>query len=66
MKKVPVRKMKLIALIIAIVFANQACNKEDGKEDPSDTFVSLSLNFNDKKQEIHSFGASDAWSLQFT
>jgi hypothetical protein len=57
--------MKLLLVILGIVLANRSCEKQNGEEDPSDSFVTLSLNFNDKKQEIHSFGASDAWSIQF-
>ena len=61
----PVRPMKLLIVILGIVLANHSCDKDNGHQDPEDTYVSLSLNFNDQKQEIHSFGASDAWSIQF-
>ena len=61
----PVHHMKLFIVILGIVLANHACDKENGREDPDEPYVSLSLNFNDQKQEMHSFGASDAWSLQF-
>lgn len=61
----PVQNMKVFMIILGVVLANHSCVKENGNGDPSDSFVSLSLNFNDKRQEIHSFGASDAWSIQF-
>jgi len=60
-----VQIMKLFAVILGIVLTNQSCMKDHDKEDPPDTYITLSLNFNDQKQKIHSFGASDAWSIQF-
>jgi len=65
MKILFVKKMKMLAIILGIVLANHSCQKDNGGETPSDSFVSLSMNFNDQQQEIHSFGASDAWSVQF-
>jgi hypothetical protein len=59
------KNMKILAIILSIVLANQSCTKEHGIEEPNDSFITLSLNFNDQRQEIHSFGASDAWSTQF-
>jgi O-glycosyl hydrolase len=44
---------------------NHSCEKKKENEKPSDSYITLSLNFNDRHQEIHSFGASDAWSTQF-
>ena len=57
--------MKILAIILGIAFANHSCAEDKDKEIPSDSFINLSLNFNDQQQEIHSFGASDSWSTQF-
>ena len=65
MKAIIKKRMKLIAIIAGILLVNHACEKDKDKEIPSDSFITLSLNFNDQQQEIHSFGASDAWSTQF-
>ncbi len=65
MKILYVKKMMMLAIILGLVFANHSCAEEKDKEIPSDTFITLSLNFNDQQQEMHSFGASDAWSTQF-
>jgi O-glycosyl hydrolase len=59
------KRMKLFAIIAGILIAYQSCVKEKDNGVPSDSFITLSLNFNDQRQEIHSFGASDAWSTQF-
>lgn len=41
-----------------------ACN-EDVKVKPSNEFLTVTLDLNDKHQTISGFGASDAWSTQF-
>lgn len=59
-------RMKILGLILSFLLLANSCEKDNGSEDvPSDSYISLSLNFNDKKQVIQSFGASDAWSTQF-
>jgi len=57
--------MKLFAIIIGFLLVHHSCEKKKDNEIPSDSFITLSLNFNNQHQEIHSFGASDAWSTQF-
>ena len=57
--------MKLFAIIVGFLLVNHACEKEKDNEVPSNSFITLSLNLNDRHQVIHSFGASDAWSTQF-
>ncbi|HBH47008.1 MAG TPA: hypothetical protein DDX98_00105 [Bacteroidales bacterium] len=58
--------MKILGLIISFLLLAHACEKENGgNNNTSDNYISLSLNLNDKKQQIQSFGASDAWSIQF-
>jgi len=57
--------MKLFAVILVLLVANHACEKDKDNGIPAESFVTLSINFNDQQQEIHSFGASDAWSTQF-
>ncbi len=65
MKNLFVKKMKILALILGLIFAVHSCEKDKSKEATPESFISLSLNFNDQKQQMHSFGASDAWSTQF-
>jgi O-glycosyl hydrolase len=57
--------MKILAILLSIVLANHSCTKDNDIQDPADSFITISLNFNDQRQEINSFGASDAWSTQF-
>jgi O-glycosyl hydrolase len=60
------QRMKILGLIISFLLLAHACEKENGgNNNTSDNYISLSLNLNDKKQQIQSFGASDAWSIQF-
>lgn len=60
------RRMKILVIIVGLLFMANSCEKDKGEENPpSDSFISLSLNINDKKQTMQSFGASDAWSTQF-
>jgi len=65
MKILFLKKMKMLAIILGLILANHSCVEDKEKEIPTDTFITLSLNFNDQQQEIHSFGASDSWSTQF-
>jgi len=63
--KSPDRRMILLFLIIGVLLVNNSCEREGNNGQPSDTHITLSVNFNDQQQKIHSFGASDAWSTQF-
>jgi len=65
MKNMNRKGMKLLAIVLGLVFAINSCEKEKNKENNNDSYITLSLNFNDQRQEMHSFGASDAWSIQF-
>jgi len=57
--------MKILVFIFGLLLLVTSCKKNNKGNDNQDDFISLSLNLNDKKQKIHAFGASDAWSIQF-
>lgn len=57
--------MKILAVILGLLLIVTSCKKNNKGNDHDNDFVTLSLNLNEKKQQINAFGASDAWSTQF-
>ena len=59
------KNMRLIIFLACMFALHPSCGKDNGPEVSSGSPVTLTIDFNDRQQEIHSFGASDAWSIQF-
>jgi O-glycosyl hydrolase len=56
--------MYYLWLIFAILSVS-GCNKEDKTDDTGAEYLEITVLGNTERQEIHGFGASDAWSCQF-
>ena len=55
-----------IPFIISLFFLLlTSCDKNRRNDDPSGSRLTFTLDFQDRKQQIYAFGASDAWSCQF-
>jgi O-glycosyl hydrolase len=57
--------MRWIPIIACLLTLHSSCGNEKEPETPSGSPVTLTLDLSARQQEIHSFGASDAWSIQF-
>ena len=57
--------MRELVLLLAFLSLITSCAKDKNKTDPSVNKITVSIDFNDQKQQILAFGASDAWSCQF-
>ncbi len=58
-------KLAYLILLPAVLFACQNNKADEANNDTDPEPLELTINFEDKKQEIEGFGASDAWSVQF-
>ncbi len=50
-------------LFIALIAFN--CSNSDSPQDSTESINVLTIHLNDKKQTIHNFGASDAWTFKY-
>ncbi len=50
-------------LFLALIAFN--CSNSDSPQDSTESINILTLHLNDKKQTIHNFGASDAWTCKY-
>jgi len=55
--------MRYIIVFSLIVLVFSSCKNRN--TDPSDSEITFTLDFQDRKQQISAIGASDAWSCQF-
>jgi hypothetical protein len=58
------RKFMNYLWLILSILAIQAC-KKDNQEEQGASYLQITAQANVQRQEIHGFGASDAWSCQF-
>jgi O-glycosyl hydrolase len=56
-------KMPLIHFLLIAVFFS--CTEQDDNKSPENNVIEVTVNPSIAYQEIHNFGASDAWSCQF-
>jgi hypothetical protein len=59
------KKMRYGWIILGLILMSNACERDDNGGSGDDSFITLSLNLDDRAQQIEAFGASDAWSTQF-
>ncbi|MEO7992250.1 MAG: glycoside hydrolase [Chryseolinea sp.] len=50
-------------LFLALIVFN--CSNSDSPQDSTESINVLTIHLNDKKQTIHNFGASDAWTFKY-
>ena len=52
-------------IILGLILMSNACERNDNGGTGSDDYITISLNLDDREQQMKAFGASDAWSTQF-
>lgn len=57
--------MRYGLIILGLILMSNACEREDNGGSENDDYITISMNLEDRAQQIKAFGASDAWSTQF-
>jgi len=58
--------MKELLMFVGFISLMISYNKDKNISDTTDTQITITIDFNDRKQQIMAFGASDAWGCHFT